>query len=195
MGLMLLKINHLCACLGLLIAASANAASINYTIQFTTTSGTAPTSGSFTYDATTSLFSNFLVEWDIYNFDLTAAANAPTTGGTAISGCTDSNGATTFQLLSHGCGTDGWVATVTSAGPFPSAIHWFSFQIPQPSWPPTNLAAYGAINHSGSPRISSGAGNWTIIPESAPDAAVPEPGSLCLLASGVALAAFLRKAS
>jgi hypothetical protein len=190
---MLLKIRHFCAGLALLLAASANAASINYTIQFTTSSGTAPTSGSFTYDSTTSLFSNFVVAWDIYNFDLTAAANAPATGGTAIAGCTDSNGATTFQLLSHQCGADGWVANVTNAGPFPFAIHWFSFQIPQPSWPPTNLAAYATVNHSGSPNTRTGAGNWTITPESAPDAAVPEPGSLCLLATGAVAALALRR--
>ena len=58
----------------------------NYTINFTTASGSpTPLSGSFTYDSTHPLFTNFLVAWDGKTFNLTAEANSPTTSG---SGCT-----------------------------------------------------------------------------------------------------------
>jgi len=58
----------------------------NYTINFTTASGSpTPLSGSFTYDSTHPLFTNFLVAWNGKTFNLTAEANSPTTAG---SGCT-----------------------------------------------------------------------------------------------------------
>jgi len=57
--------------------AVADDAPVNYTIHFNATSGTAPTSGSFTYDSVTEEFSNFLVEWEGRSFDLTSAANNP----------------------------------------------------------------------------------------------------------------------
>ena len=158
---MLLKISHLCACLGLLLAASANADSINYTIQFTTTSGTAPTSGSFTYDSATSLFSNFLVEWDIYNFDLTAAANAPTTRSQDAriqtelrhsNCCRTSAGRTAGWRLSR--------APVRSPMPFTG----FPSRSLSPLGRRPTSQPTAPWNHSGAPRISSGAGNWTIVP-------------------------------
>src|SRR4051794_21049304 len=68
---------RLCAIMSL-IAASAFAAPVNYTITFTTSSGPAPTAGSFTYDSSAPLasrFTNFNVSWGGGIFDLTATAN------------------------------------------------------------------------------------------------------------------------
>lgn len=57
------------------LAAPATAAPITYLIDFQLTSGSALPSGGFTYDAGTTTFSDFLVEWDSINFDFTAVAN------------------------------------------------------------------------------------------------------------------------
>src|SRR5205823_4784750 len=53
--------------------------------------GTLPTSGSFTYDASTG-FSAFIVQWDGITFNLTSAANTPALG-TRSTGC-NSRGST-----------------------------------------------------------------------------------------------------
>ena len=66
------------------------AAQITYNIEFTTTSGTAPSSGSFAYDPSTG-FSAFIVQWEGVTFNLTSAANAPLQFGST--GC-DSEGST-----------------------------------------------------------------------------------------------------
>src|ERR1700704_2966518 len=62
----------------------AASASTIYTINF---SGGLPnpTSGSFTYDPVSG-FSDFIVAWDSFTFDLTAGANAPGVFGTGCSG-------------------------------------------------------------------------------------------------------------
>lgn len=73
--------------LGLLLAftsttAPALAAPTNYTINFSATTGTAPTAGSFTYDPTSG-FSNFLVTWNSQTFNLSAiGVNTGSTGCT-----------------------------------------------------------------------------------------------------------------
>ena len=90
----------------------------NYTMQFTATDGIAPTSGSFTYDGTT--FSNFLMEWDGVQFDLTAAANSPTVNTTPNCGPGASGPLASFDLLSlsvPGCPslTFEWDATATAS--------------------------------------------------------------------------------
>ena len=51
------------------------AAPITYNINFTTTSGIAPTSGSFTYDAATTTFTAFTVLWNSATINFTSAAN------------------------------------------------------------------------------------------------------------------------
>ena len=54
------------------------AAPVLYKIHFSLTAGsTLPTSGSFSYDASTSTFANFIVVWNGDTFDLTSTANAP----------------------------------------------------------------------------------------------------------------------
>jgi hypothetical protein len=62
-----------------LITTGAFASPMTYSITFTTTTGPAPTAGSFTYDSTaplTSRFSNFTVSWGSGIFDLTDTANS-----------------------------------------------------------------------------------------------------------------------
>jgi hypothetical protein len=52
------------------------ASPVPYTMDFNLSSGSIlPTSGSFTYDSSTSTFTSFDVEWDGDTFDLTSAAN------------------------------------------------------------------------------------------------------------------------
>lgn len=66
----------------------------SYTISSKVTVGTlAPTSGAFDYDAASG-FSNFLVNWDGEQFNLTAPANSP-----QGSGCGTYNAALTFAFL------------------------------------------------------------------------------------------------
>lgn len=81
------RITHPLAALAVILAACAtffapvtHADPILYDITFNTTSGTAPTGGSFLYDASASIgsqFSSFYATWDGIQFDLTVAANSP----------------------------------------------------------------------------------------------------------------------
>ena len=65
----------------LTVLCGAASASTLYNITFAKDNGAGPdASGSFTYDVTTG-FSNFIVVWSGFPFDLTASANAPTLGG------------------------------------------------------------------------------------------------------------------
>jgi hypothetical protein len=61
----------------------AEAAPIEYTINFTLISGTEPTAGSFTYDSATTTFANFTVTWDGLAWDLANGANHPSISSTA----------------------------------------------------------------------------------------------------------------
>src|SRR5215471_9359283 len=82
------KASKLSAVIVLLLTAAAPASgATNYAINFTTSSGSpAPLSGSFTYDSTTAVFTNFLVTWNGHTYDLTAAANHVTLGGSGCAG-------------------------------------------------------------------------------------------------------------
>lgn len=61
--------------------ADAQAASVHYTLTFAELSYNPgvllPTSGSFNYDPVSPTFSNFLLQWNGIDFDLSASANAP----------------------------------------------------------------------------------------------------------------------
>jgi hypothetical protein len=71
-----MSIQWILSCLGAMaLAAPATAAPIPYLIDFQLTSGSALPSGRFTYDAGTTTFSDFVVEWDSIHFDFTALAN------------------------------------------------------------------------------------------------------------------------
>src|SRR5450432_1944692 len=73
----------------LLVLALPTLASTTYTVNFTVSSGNAPTAGSFTYDGST--FSAFDVTWEGDTFDLTTSANSMFLQGNT--GC-DSRGST-----------------------------------------------------------------------------------------------------
>jgi hypothetical protein len=94
---------HLTPILTLFFAmATPSARAASYTIDFITTSGLAPTSGTFDYDPTNG-FSNFIVVWDGIQFDssnpdiffnLSESANAP-----EGSGCGTYNAALSFSFF------------------------------------------------------------------------------------------------
>ncbi|HYL85374.1 MAG TPA: PEP-CTERM sorting domain-containing protein [Candidatus Angelobacter sp.] len=161
----------------LLIAFSfpAYADTFNYTINFTTSFGPGPTSGSFTYDSSTGTFSNFVVVWDGYSFDLTSSANSTFLHS---SGCTGeaSTGAYSLELLSQ---------TLTC----PSGPEYF--WAGQPRVGPTQAFLFdavvsgGAYDQIGTSVPATGAtdsseGNWTISAVT-----TPEPSALLLLGSGL----------
>ena len=82
---------------------TAMAAPVHYNIQFSggTVSGTLPT-GSFDYDPATPAFSNFVVEWNGLNFNLTGGANSPivfVSGQPDAPVCGVSGAARSFLLL------------------------------------------------------------------------------------------------
>ncbi len=98
------------------VATVAQAAPINYTINFTTTTGTIVPTGQFTYDsAIVNPFSAFTVTADLVVFDFTAAYNS----STAVAGatCPDPGSAqATFAYLTGGCDTQLWTLGVRRAG-------------------------------------------------------------------------------
>ena len=157
--------------IGFLVMRS-QAAQITYSIEFTTSFGTAPSSGSFTYDPSTG-FSAFIVQWDGVTFDLTSAANAPLQFGST--GC-DSEGSTPqygFIIMSQiatGCNVSYmWGAQSTP----PSASFGFSLFDPTTTAEDTIFLATnnGAI-------VAFGGGTWRL-------SAVPEPSTLGSVLFGV----------
>lgn len=159
-----------------------------YTINFTTTasfSGTPSPTGSFTYDSTNPLFSNFLVTWDGVTYDLTASANGPTLHG---SGCTGESATAGFgfgimsQALT-GCGgpvSYGWQAANSTQN---NENNFFvADQIPSQS---SSDVIANVINVPPPSATNDGAyGTFTITPQT-PVSAAPEPSSLYLLGSSL----------
>jgi hypothetical protein len=87
--------------------AAAQAGEITYNINFTNDfSDVPPPTGSFTYNAATSQFTNFTVNWDAVTFDLTSSANTFGGGPGAPAYVGNlSGGAAAFAWLSPGCQT------------------------------------------------------------------------------------------
>jgi hypothetical protein len=145
-----------------------------YTINFTTTFGPAPTSGSFTYDSTTPGFTNFLVVWNGVTFDLTSSANSPLVGATGCAGEAPTP-AYAFSLLTRalvGCTVNYfWLA---ASFPFESE---FLFEAIAPSFLTRDVIFDVVIV---TPNRLEGFGSWgsTISP-------VPEPATVMLLGSGL----------
>ena len=158
------------------------AAPVSYNITFTTTTGPAPASGSFTYDSSaplTSRFTGFTVLWESGVFDLTAAANS----GEQFLGTdcgTVASSASVFAILSRQnvCAN---AAAITWNGGRPGGIVTFRFSDQE-------LAGSGAsISVNSSTPYSDGldaSGTFSI----ASPSAAPEPSTFLLaLVPGVFL--------
>jgi hypothetical protein len=179
------------AALLLLCAARAGATPTDYTINFNlmyTSPGIDGPSGSFVYDPDVG-FSNFLVSWDGYNFDLTAAANAPFVGS-APGPCDPTglaNAASSFYILSNpgACSslpgyTTFWNAYVYTG---PPQTPGFSFYADSPPGHP-DFIAIGVNDGGGNTSLVSGGATWTL---TAQTAGVPEPSTAVMISMGVAL--------
>jgi hypothetical protein len=162
----------------------ASGANIDYEINFSG-SGLLPTSGSFTYDPDPGVdtFSDFIVVWNGYTFDLTASANKPSAGLDGVPYCAQLSpaGAGTFAMLSGGCfGKPGVQTEFVANAAGPVAAFEFSTQN-SGSGPPVKLYISSSVPaQNGNTANSSGV--WTITQ-------TPEPSSLTLLFAGLALVA------
>lgn len=189
---------------GTMICGSLAAEPLRYHIDFTLTFGSIMPTGSFDYDAEVPLFSNFVVEWNGFSFDLTESANAPTFRNYSPQDCTSElgpNPATGFALMipsacvidHYSFGTQ-WVGNVYPARTIiddgyesPSRAH-FEFAA-------INAAAFQAVgiltdiyDVEHGPRIISSAGVWVVTP-----AQVSEPDIAALtLTSLIAMVAVRR---
>ena len=166
-------------------AAYADLFEINFSLEYGTP---VPASGVFAYDASLPLgsqFTNFLVQWHSYSFDMTAAANWPGFGGTAC-GSGSQNSAASFALLdgsgpcAHtGDSPDGkyWSAYTDVGGasahfyffgahdqPYTTESDWIQISSSSPIEPPLPGAPFAAV------------GSWTLT-----NATVPEPSAFSLL--------------
>lgn len=174
----------LCAALavGLVYGPAAFASPMTYGITFTTVIGDAPTSGSFTYDASIPSFSNFLVVWDGFSFDLTASANGPSVGGIG-SPCGGATGAAlSFAVLSGvSCAanwTENWGVNLV-AGHATFAIGGFSVSSGGGPGPNVHMTADAPSNLPPFSLLGSGSGySITVV-------SVPEPSTLALLGLGL----------
>lgn len=182
-------------------AAPAQAAPVSYTINFVRTGGdtfAAPT-GSFGYDAAAApgfRFSDFQVAWIGLNFDLTSSANNPNVSpGGACS-------ADTFQNLVTGM-------ACTNPDPISGGVRWSGgaaeldavfFQITDLSSDKVPSSTSGQLFQirnlqSATPGTEFGSSGTLTIAIAPPTHAVPAPGTLGLLAVGLAGALFRRMRS
>jgi hypothetical protein len=97
-----------------LFGTTASAAPILYNINFTASSGPAPTAGSFFYDATTETFTSFNVTSNGITYDLTNEAHTPFVAGACDSGAPGTSAQDSFNfLLNPTCGAgnsvSGWL--------------------------------------------------------------------------------------
>uniref|UniRef100_Q020Y6 Ice-binding protein C-terminal domain-containing protein n=1 Tax=Solibacter usitatus (strain Ellin6076) TaxID=234267 RepID=Q020Y6_SOLUE len=161
------------------------AAPIQYSIAFNGGSPT-PTAGSFTYDAVTTQFSSFLVDWHGATFDLTISANSPI----GSNGCS-ATAAQFFAVMTGGPGacagtnTLGWLAAITSPGQGAFAIS----DTGTGSGPPV----VGIGNQTVSPALltvsTSTSGSFLVTEVTQ----APEPSSLVLAVGGIVLLGFTRR--
>jgi hypothetical protein len=172
----------------------------NYTIIFTTDAGSPAPSGSFTYDASAPLgsqFTNFIVDWDGYAIDLTANANNP-----SASGCGTSSSAAAFSFLNGSVpcspNTTGnyWESQTDAPGPSGFADFLLADEGPpppptlnNPDPPPTTFIIFGlagnnTVANSGITGFANG--TWTIT-----DTTTPEPSYLILMSTGLLAVAFV----
>lgn len=157
---------------------------VDYSIDFLATFAGNDATGSFTYDASGGLFTNFLVDWEGATFDFTSAANNPTivSGGPICLGGAI-GGAATFEAIGGDCGAEDtpfWFAH-TFFG-----VYDFSFKISDDAAGTSlSVRAFGPSTED----FLAGGGVWVVTP--APSE-VPEPTSFLLFGGGMA-ALFLRR--
>jgi hypothetical protein len=138
--------------------------------------GPPPSAGTFTYDASTQIFTDFSVTWDGLDFNLTSAANSPiiVAGGlSCLGGLT--GGALGFALLDGACDNTTWTGSNIfnqPTGPY--------FQFTAGSGNPS-VVIYDTLSSSIPQDGTMAMGSFTIT------ATVPEP-STRILASTVLLA-------
>jgi hypothetical protein len=173
----------LSACLiavGALSIPPAFAGPVAYSLSFASTVGTAPSSGSFTYDAAVPELTNFLVVWEGAAFDFTPAANQPTTFGHDPI-CLDSSALTTFKLLSGECSNAPIWDYFSQSNPFGGpAAGFFSIHGDSPARTPFILGDPGFPLFGGPPAY----GGLSIIQT---DSSAPEPDTAALLLVGALL--------
>lgn len=165
-------------------AASAGAAPIRYDISFTPDFGfPIPSSGSFYYDASIPVFTNFFVAWNGVTFDLTTSANTAT-----LTGLCDTPGpsaADAFAFLTTpACGGGAWLVT-QSGSPF--AVLRLAFKDPL-SGPPVGPEVMRA-------EVDTGVGRSRIFNngEFSVSESVPEPTTVGLVLSGAVLLTWKRR--
>lgn len=187
----------LCAMIANLVAAFSAAplaaAPTHYDFTFTLTSGgIAPTSGAFDYDGSTRVFTDFIVNWNGLTFDLTASANAPIVLGTIYPAqCGVTGAALTFAFLSHDTcidtfvrvDSDIWIAQIPLDFSRPQLFAFDAISFLPSSEIAIDATAPYEVNQPPTP--ASSVGRWTITADGDPSA-MPEPGSLALLALGAA---------
>ena len=166
----------------------ASAGPIAYTINFTTTSGLAPTSGSFDYDSSQSVgsqFSSFFVTWDGISFNLTSDANGNISTGGDCTTPTITFLMTGIGCLNHFTGFPEWYVEASN----PTTAQ-FNFEDHDAAGVQTIMISADQT-FSGSPPLSPGPfGTWTA---TATSTSVPEPSTLTLAAlGGGAFLLFLR---
>jgi hypothetical protein len=147
---------------------------VAYTLSFTSTVGTAPSSGSFTYDAAVPEFTDFLVVWEGAGFDFTAWANQPSTSGHDPI-CLDSTALITFKLLSGECSNAPIWDFFSQSSPFGGpAAGFFSIHGDNQPRTPFIYGDPGFPLFGGPPAY----GGLSIIQT---DSSAPEPGTAALL--------------
>jgi hypothetical protein len=153
-----------------------------YDVTFTGT-GILPTSASFTYDSTVPQFSDFIVDWQGFTFDLTSDANNPTIfDGTPSCIGSNTGAAAGFAILTT-CNSPG---NASWGGDEEDNIADFGFFAD-----PSGCSAFGACGQINAvitvpviQNIVSGEGSFSIaaVP---PTTVTREPSSLILLGTGV----------
>ena len=160
-------------------SAVAQATPITYVVNFSVEEGTLPASGQFTYDAAAQDFSNFLVSWDGFLFDLTSEANAPSFDGVPCAGESASSSSIGFAEMSQTlpcAGTDySWAGSVIGLTP---SFDFFA------GGPAREWQIFEDLVLAGPPGLVVASGNWTIS-EADPPSTVPEPASMLLLGTGL----------
>lgn len=168
-------------------AASATAAPILYTINFTTTLGLAPTGGQFSYDAPTATFTNFTVTWNTIVYDLTSMANS---GGGSVTGlCVSAPpGAQAFaNLTDPSCGTVPGQPGLWTASSSIQSFH-STFNLSPQVCCPSDYWFLSEPGLAGPPPATFSEGTFQVT-------AVPEPSTIAMLLGGAALVALRRKHS